>query len=92
MEVNFDAAVIIAAIIFIWMFVELIGHSCVQKPEENNWKKWCDFFSNFRIISVVALVVVSSKINSMAQYFIYGPIVAYDIVFLIKYKFNFKTF
>lgn len=31
MEVNFDAAVIIAAIIFIWMFVELIGHGCVQK-------------------------------------------------------------
>lgn len=31
MEVNFDAAVIVAAIIFIWMFVELIGHSCVQK-------------------------------------------------------------
>ena len=31
MEVNFDVAVIVAAIIFIWNFVELIGHSCVQK-------------------------------------------------------------
>jgi hypothetical protein len=92
MEVNFDAAVIVAAIIFVWMFVELIGHSCVQKSEENNWKKWCDFFSNFRMLSVMALVVVSLKNDQMAKYFIYGPIVIYDIVFLLKYKFTFKIF
>lgn len=91
-EVNFDAAVIIAGIIFIWMFVELIGHTKTQKPEENNWKKWCDFFSTFRAISVMALVVVSLKINSMAKFFIYGPIVIYDIVFLLKYKFTFRVF
>lgn len=91
-EVNFMFAAIIAIIIVVWMFVELVGHGCVQKPEENNWKKWCDFFSNFRIISIMALVPISDKIDPIAKYFIYGPIVIYDIVFLVKYKFNFKVF
>jgi hypothetical protein len=39
----------------------------------------------------MALVPVSQNINSMAKYFIYGAIVIYDIVFLVKYKFNFKV-
>ncbi len=43
------------------------------------------------MISVMALVAVSQNIDSMAKYFIYGPIVIYDIVFLVKYKFNFKV-
>jgi hypothetical protein len=48
--------------------------------------------SNYRIITVIALAVISSTVNSMAKYFIYGPIVIYDIVFLIKYKFTFRIF
>ena len=28
----------------------------------------------------------------MAKYFIYGPIVIYDLVFLAKYKFTFRVF
>lgn len=31
-------------------------------------------------------------INPLAKYFIYGPIVIYDLVFLIKYKFTFRVF
>lgn len=92
LQVNFMYALIIAIILVVWMFVELIGHACVQKPEENNWKKWCDFFSNFRMLSIMAIVSVSNLINPMAKYFIYGPIIIYDIVFLVKYKFNFKVF
>lgn len=40
----------------------------------------------------MVLVPISNKIDPLAKYFIYGPIVIYDIVFLIKYKFNFKVF
>lgn len=43
-------------------------------------------------MSVIVLTVISLKVNTIAEYFIYGPIVIYDIVFLIKYKFRFKVF
>jgi hypothetical protein len=91
MDINFIAAAGVCALLVIWMFVELIGYKCVQREEENNWKKWCDFFSHFRMISVVAIAVISLKVNSLAQYFIYGPILIYDIVFLVKYKFTFRV-
>lgn len=42
--------------------------------------------------AVLAILVISSKVNSLAQYFVYGPIVIYDLVFLVKYKFTFKCF
>ncbi len=43
-------------------------------------------------MSVIVLTVISLKVNTIAEYFIYGPILIYDIVFLIKYKFRFKVF
>lgn len=42
--------------------------------------------------AVMAILVISSQVNSLAKYFIYGPIVIYDLVFLVKYKFTFKCF
>jgi hypothetical protein len=92
MDVNFYASAGVCAFFVIMWFVELIGYKCVELEEENTWKKWCDFFSNFRVTSVVALAAVSTQSNSMAKYFIYGPIIIYDLVFLIRYKFLFKCF
>lgn len=91
-EASFGWAIGVAVILFVWIFVELIGYKCAQREEENNWRKWCDFFSNFRIAAVVAIAAVSGMIDPMAKYFIYGPIVIYDIVFLVKYKFTFRIF
>lgn len=88
---NFLAPAVVCVVLFLWMFVELIGYKCIQREEENTWKKWCDFFSHFRMASVMALIVISAQVNSLAQYFIYGPIVIYDLVLLIKYKFTFKV-
>lgn len=91
MDVNFLPPAGTCLFLFIWMFVELIGHKCVQREEENNWKKWCDFFSSFRIYGVVALVVVGSQSNVIGRYFAYGSIFIYDLVFLLKYKFTFRV-
>ncbi len=41
---------------------------------------------------MIALTVASSKSSVIAEYFVYGPIVIFDIVYLIKYKFTFKVF
>ena len=88
---NLLGPAVVCVVLFVWMWVELIGYRCVQREEENGWKKWCDFFSHFRMAAVMALLVVSSQVNSLAQYFVYGPIVIYDLVFLVKYKFTFKV-
>lgn len=92
MDVNFYVSAGVCAFLVFWWIVELIGYKCVEREEENSWKKLCDFFSNFRVAGVVALAAVSTQSNSMAQYFIYGPIIIYDLVFLIKYKFIYRCF
>lgn len=88
---NFYASAGVCLFFVVWiLFVELIGYKLAEREEENSWKKWCDAFSHFRIASVAAILAVSAQSNSLAKYFVYGPIVLYDIVFLTKYKFTFK--
>lgn len=91
MDVDLYSSGGVSAFIILWMFIEVIGHKCAQNPEENIWKKWCEFFSSFRIISVMALMQVSLIHSDMAKYFIFGSIVIFDIVYLIKYKFTFRV-
>lgn len=40
----------------------------------------------------MAIVVVSVQINSLAKYFIYGPLAIYTLLYLFKYQFTFKVF
>lgn len=90
-DINIYSSGGVTVFIFLWMFIEVIGHKCAEKEEENTWKKWCEFFSSFRIISAMALMQVALIHSSMAKYFIYGSIIIFDIVYLLKYKFTFKV-
>jgi hypothetical protein len=49
-----------------------------------------DFISQFCQAAVMALVPISLKINSMAKYFIYGPLVIFAVIYLLEYKYTFK--
>jgi len=42
--------------------------------------------------SIMALVVISVQISSLAKYFIYGPLVIYTLLYLFKYQFTFRVF
>jgi hypothetical protein len=86
------SCLVVLGVVFLLIHFELIGYKCTQKEEENVWKKWMEYFSNWRIISVVVIVVLSSDVNSLAKYFIYGPLVIFDIFYVIKYKFSFRVF
>jgi len=36
-----------------------------------------EFFSHWRVVSIMVLCVVAEEINSLAKYFIYGSLIIY---------------
>ena len=90
MNETFWAAVAILGFWFLWIHLELIGYKCTQRENENTWKKWIEYFSNWRMISIVLCANFSLRFDPLAKYFIYGALVIYDILYLAKYKFDFK--
>ena len=68
----------------------MIGYKCTQRPEDNIWRKWIEYFSTWRIIAIVLIANFTLKFDTLAKYFIYGALVIYEIFYLVKYKFTFK--
>jgi hypothetical protein len=72
--------------------LELIAYKCSEEEDEDNWKKWIEFWSQLRIAVIVLLISVSYSSTPTTKYVLYAPILLYDIFHLVKYNNSFKVF
>ena len=92
MKNNLIESIVVLAACLLFPIFQLIAYKCIQKEDEDIWRKWIEFFSYLRLILVAVLVVCAQLLSSTAPYyFIYGIYVLYTIIYAWKNKFVFPV-
>ena len=86
------SSIVVLAFCLLFPVIQLIAYKCIQKEDEDIWRKWIEFFSYLRLILVAVLVVCADLMQSTAPYyFIYGIYVLYAVIYAWKNKFVFPV-
>ena len=84
---------VVFGVTVLFPLIQLIAYKCIQKEDEDIWRKWIEFFSYLRLILIAVLVVTAQTMVSTAPYyFIYGIYVFYTIIYAWKSRFIYPIF
>ena len=78
MKDSLTSSIVVMIFCLLFPILQLITYKCIQKEDEDIWRKWIEFFSYLRLILVAVLVVCADLMQSTTPYyFIYGVYVLY---------------
>lgn len=97
MGTDFIAGIIVVVAFVAISIVELVAYKVAQRPEENAFRKWVEFFSHYAVGATFACITIYNKVSDQStkdamKYLIPNVFLGlFSLFYIIKYKFTFKV-